>query len=136
MWTSKESSRHINYLEILAAFFALKVFRKSHYDCQILLRINNTTAVSYLNRIGRVQLPYLTSVTRQLWQFFASYICSADNVIADAESRRIHPDIEWELSNQFGLPDLDLFACRINKKCKKYVFVAQRPRCTFEVFTH
>lgn len=60
---------------------------------------------------------------------FASYISSTDNAVADAESRRIHPDIEWELSDQafqkivrqFRAPSIDLFASRINKKCLKYV---------------
>lgn len=60
---------------------------------------------------------------------FASYIRSVDNTVADAESRRIHPDIEWELApnafkkiiDKFGHPQIDLFATRINKKCEVYI---------------
>ncbi|KAL4718583.1 hypothetical protein ACJJTC_018224 [Scirpophaga incertulas] len=45
------------------------------------------------------------------------------------ESRRVHPDIEWELADyafqdivtKFGYPEIDLFASRINNKCKRYV---------------
>ncbi|KAG6450208.1 hypothetical protein O3G_MSEX006433 [Manduca sexta] len=137
MWTHIERSCHIHYLEILAAFFALKTFAKAYRNCQILLRIDNTTAISYINRMGGVQFPHLTNVTRKLWQWcekqniivFASYIRSSDNNIADAESRRVHPDIEWELSDyafqkiikKFGIPDIDIFASRINKKCSKYI---------------
>lgn len=59
----------------------------------------------------------------------ATYIRSSDNKTADAESRRVHPDIEWELADwayqkiltSFGTPQLELFASRINKKCKNYV---------------
>ncbi|XP_063635082.1 uncharacterized protein LOC134805796 [Cydia splendana] len=47
------------------------------------------------------------SITKDIWQWcesrnihiFASYIKSAENVVADAESRRTHPDIEWELAD-------------------------------------
>lgn len=137
LWNDDERTRHINYLEILAAYFGLKVFAKTYSNCQILLRVDNTTAISYINRMGGIQFPHLTSITRELWQWcearqiivFASYIRSADNDIADAESRRVHPDIEWELSahafqrilNNFGVPDIDLFASRLNKKCDRYI---------------
>lgn len=87
--------------------------------------------------MGGVQFPHLTSITKELWQWceernlfvLASYIRSAENDVADAESRKTHPDIEWELSdyafqkvtNAFGTPNIDLFASRVNKKCQKYI---------------
>lgn len=136
-WDGYERSRHINYLEILAAFLGLKVFAKNFTNCQILLRIDNTTAISYINRMGGIQFPHLTNITQQLWQWcemrkiivHADYIRSCENVVADAESRRSHPDIEWELSpdayskivKHFGVPCIDLFASRINHKCEKYI---------------
>lgn len=136
-WSQIEKDFHINQLEILAAFFGLKIFGKDMRNCQIVLRIDNTTAIAYINRMGGVRFPHLNMVTRELWQWceqrhihvFASYISSKDNETADAESRRVHPDIEWELSkeafeklvNMFGMPEIDLFASRINKKCQKYV---------------
>lgn len=136
-WDERERALHINYLELLAAFLGLKTFAKDFYDCQILLRIDNTTAISYINRMGGVQFPHLTNITQQLWQWcetrnimvHADYIRSADNIIADAESRKSHPDIEWEISNNaysritryFGTPSIDLFASRTNHKCEIYV---------------
>lgn len=136
-WSNIEREKHINYLEILAAFFGLKVFAKNLQNCQILLRIDNTTAISYINRMGGVQFPHLTRLTKELWQWcearqiivYAAYIRSIDNDIADAESRRVHPDIEWELSNaafhdiisNFGEPEIDIFASRFNKKCPKFI---------------
>lgn len=136
-WSSDEASMHINYLELMAAFFGLKVFAKDQNNCQILLRIDNTTAISYVNRMGGVRFPHLNQVTKDLWQWcesrniyvFASYISSRDNEVADAESRRSHPDTEWELNDyafnkivsKLGIPDIDLFASRINTKCNAYV---------------
>lgn len=137
LWSVQERTRHINYLEIHAAFFGLKVFAKDLINCQILLRVDNTTAISYINRMGGIQFPHLTEITRQIWQWcetrrlyiVASYIKSSENQTADAESRRIHPDIEWELADwayqeivdAFRPPEVDLFASRINKKCSRYV---------------
>lgn len=137
LWSDEEKMQHINYLEILAAFFGLKVFAKNLQNCQIVLRIDNTTAIAYVNRMGGIQYPHLTRVSKMLWQWceernifvHAAYISSSDNWVADAESRRVHPDIEWELSieafrritNIFGHPEIDLFASRLNTKCEKYV---------------
>lgn len=50
-------------------------------------------------------------------------------MIADAESRKLHSDIECELSDKyfykivstFGDPQIDLFASHANKKCDLYV---------------
>ena len=49
-WTLKEMNMHINYLEIKAAFLALKCFAKSAKNIQILLRIDNITALAYINK--------------------------------------------------------------------------------------
>lgn len=135
-WSDCEKLSHINNLELLAAFFALKIFAKDFYNCQILLRIDNTTAICYINRMGGIRYPHLTKVTKDIWQWcmarkifvVASYIKSSDNVVADKESRRTHPDVEWELSDtgyqrlidKFTAPQIDLFASRINKKCEVY----------------
>lgn len=107
-----------------AAFCGLKSFARKAFNCQILLKVDNTTAISYINRMGGMQFPHLIRITRELWQWcelrkifvFVSYINTADNEIADAESRRVHPDIEWEICEeayqkivaQFGTPDIDI----------------------------
>lgn len=142
-WSESERKLHINCLELLAAFFALKVFTKNITHCQILLRVDNTTALSYINRMGGVQYPHLNDITRSIWQWCearhihvtAAYIKSSDNVIADRESRRSHPDVEWELSTKgfmkltkkFGIPQIDLFANRLNKKCHTYASWTRDP---------
>lgn len=138
LWSVEELKSHINYLELMAAFFGLKIFAKDLRNCEILLRIDNTTAISYINRMGGIQFPHLNTLSKHIWQWcearniflFASYIKSNDNVIADAESRRLHADVEWELADyaftaickKFSIfPDIDLFASRINRKCKRFV---------------
>lgn len=142
-WKENEKHFHINYLELLAIFLALKSFAEKKRSINILLRVDNTTAISYVNRMGGVQFPHLTELSRSIWQWceereiwlFASYINSKENVVADFESRKINPDIELQLSDleyksitaSFGEPTIDLFASRINAKCDKYVSWGRDP---------
>lgn len=136
-WNSVERSKHINYLELLAVLLGLKSLANTRSNCDILLRVDNTTAISYVNRMGGIQFPELNGVAREIWQWcemrniwiYASYIKSSDNSEADKESRRISPETEWSLApvafekivSVFGLPDIDLFASTNNKKCDKFV---------------
>ena len=136
-WNKHEKSFHINRLELLAAFFGLKCFAKDMQHCNILLRIDNTTAISYINRMGGIRFQELNKLTKEIWQWcesrdmhiFASYIQSGQNTIADAESRKLPHETEYELSEQvfnelvqkFGTPVIDLFASRNNRKCDKFI---------------
>lgn len=124
-------------MELKAALFALKSFTKEVKDCEIILRMDNTTAVAYVNRMGGVQHSNLHKITKEIWQWcearniwlVASYIKSQDNIEADRESRIKNIDTEWELADYafrqavkvFGYPEIDLFAARCNAKCKKFV---------------
>lgn len=53
-WDTEEAKNHINYLELLAALNGLKCFANSLYEKELLLRIDNTTAIAYINRYGGV----------------------------------------------------------------------------------
>lgn len=103
-WNGEQQNLHINYLELLAAFFGIQCFAKKLNNCNILCRIDNTTAIAYINRMGSVQFPELNILTRKIWQWceqrnpflFASYIKSKDNKEADAESRFLNTDTQLE----------------------------------------
>lgn len=56
-WKDDELFFHINYLELLANFLGLKCFANTHSNCSILLRVDNTTAISYVNHMGGVRFP-------------------------------------------------------------------------------
>lgn len=142
-WNALEQSFHINQLELLAAFFGLKCFAKTVRDCDVLLRIDNTTAIAYINRMGGIRYPTLSNLAKEVWQWcearnivvFASYIESAVNKEADKESRRLKPETEWQLAAyafrkitaNFGNPDIDLFADRNNTKCENFVSWGRDP---------
>lgn len=136
-WSQFERNYHINQLELLAAYFGLKCFTKLEKNCEIVLRIDNTTAIACINKMGSVQFDHLNHISKKIWDWCeeksinvqATYIKSKENVYADIESKNINVDTEWELSkeafqhieNHLGKPTIDLFASRINAKCKTYV---------------
>lgn len=63
---------------------------------------------------------------------------------ADFASRHLSPETEYELCNKafkrvtcmFGTPQIDLFASRLNKKCKNYCSWLKDPDCvSVDAFT-
>lgn len=65
-WNTLERSEHINLLELKAVFFSLKCFAKHLRGIDILLRIDNTTAISYINRMGGVQFVRLNKIAQEI----------------------------------------------------------------------
>lgn len=136
-WNAEELNYHINYLELLAVFIGLKCFAKHSNNCAILLRVDNTTAISYINHMGGIRHKNLSGLTREIWQWcearnlwiFATYIESKNNIEADSESRSRYIETEYSLNNNafqkiislIGIPEIDLFATQINTKCTRYI---------------
>ncbi|KAJ3652986.1 hypothetical protein Zmor_018907 [Zophobas morio] len=73
-WSEDEKRHHINYLELLAIFLALKHFGQHLSDCAILLRVDNTPAIAYINKMGDHLAKEILQWAEQkhLW-LFASY---------------------------------------------------------------
>ncbi|KYN00415.1 hypothetical protein ALC62_08907 [Cyphomyrmex costatus] len=67
-WDNKDKLLHINRLELLAAFFGLKCFASELRNGNILLRIDNTAAISYINRMGGVRFKELSSLAKSIWK--------------------------------------------------------------------
>ena len=52
VWSLKETKHSINYLELIAIYLRLKSFANLYENCEILIRADNTIAISYVNRLG------------------------------------------------------------------------------------
>lgn len=61
-WSPEDLEEHISYLELQGAFYGLKCFADKLRSCNVVLRIDNTTAIAYINRIGSVQYPKLSNL--------------------------------------------------------------------------
>ncbi len=57
LWTGPQLQWHINCLELLAVWLALRRFRTLLHEKHILVRSDNTATVAYINHQGRSTLP-------------------------------------------------------------------------------
>ena len=106
-WSSYDVGRHINELELLAAFLALQYFANSSRNCSIRLNIDNTTAVAHINKSGGTRSPQLLEIALKIAKWSerrnimldAKYLPGALNIVADMESRRSFQDCgDWHLN--------------------------------------
>ena len=104
-WSLQEKSRHINYLEMLAVFNALRYFREMWNAGDIIqVKGDNMTVVTYVNKQGGTKSSTLCFLTWDLlnWcrdrnlKLMAVYVQGEKNVLADLYSRKGLPH-EWSL---------------------------------------
>ena len=137
-WTPEEATHHINYLEMLAAYFALKTFINSIANKHVKLMVDNTTVVAYINKMGTCHSKIINNLVKAIWKLCVDHnvwvttvhIPGKLNIEADLQSRIKSRETEWSLNTQiycravaiFGIsPSIDLFASRLNYKNETYV---------------
>ncbi|WAR23038.1 LOW QUALITY PROTEIN: hypothetical protein MAR_036707 [Mya arenaria] len=144
-WTTVEKQDHINVLELLAIFYALKAFKQDLEGLNIKVLCDNTTAVNYVNNMGGIVSEKGDSVSLKIWEWCVqhdiwlscSHIAGKLNLEANRESRVFKDNLEWELDgnifkhicNTWGVPDIDLFASRLNAKIPRYCSWKPDPEC-------
>lgn len=150
-WSHEEQERHINELEVLALFYGLKSLADVR-NKNILCRMDNTTAISYVNKYGGCRASDVHALAKEIWQWcearnvilFASYINTKANVVADSLSREKIDSFDFMLGDAYfqkicsnlGKPDIDLFASYITRRCEKYVSWFPNPECEWvDAFT-
>jgi ribonuclease HI len=136
-WTQEETSLHINVLEMRAVTNTLERM-ESPQGSRILVASDNTTVVAHINKQGGTHSWQLMVETFNLfqllqerdWYLKARHIPGKFNVIADQLSRShqvvstewsLHPKVVEEIFTRWFRPEVDLFATRYNRKCKKFV---------------
>ncbi|XP_051951575.1 uncharacterized protein LOC127621849 [Xyrauchen texanus] len=137
-WKRAPLRWHINCLELLTVFFALRRFLPLVLGKHILIRSDSTTAVAYINRQGGVRSRHVTtrpSQVVQLKSLHATHIPSNLNVVVDALSRQRLPSGEWRLHLQsvqliwewFGNAQVDLFASQETSHCPLWYAQTEAP---------
>ena len=135
-WSNWEKLFHINILELMAIKIAVTSLIK---DTHIHIRImsDNTTAISYINKMGGVKSMIANDIAKDIWNsciahgawISAAHVPGVENDIADQASRQFQDHAEWMLDNnlfqvicdRWGTPSLDMFASRTNHKLDRYV---------------
>jgi len=150
-WSTQDKRHHINYLELLAVFHALRCFASHLKGSEILLRINNSTAVRI--SIGWARLnsrPYRSwharsgvGVRNGTYSFML-LISLQLKISRQTRSHASGQNTEWTLEQgyfdrikaYFGPFEIDLFATCINKKCQRFVSWHPDPLAyTIDVFS-
>ena len=136
-WDLEESKLHINVLEMIAVLFGLKCFCSNVTNTHVRVFVDNSTAVSYINEMGGMKSELCNRVAIEIWDWCqvrgiwlsACHIPGEHNIEADQASRVFNDRTEWmlnhdmflELTSAFFLPEIDLFASRINKQLPRFV---------------
>lgn len=140
-WTSLVAGRHINELELLGAFLSLQSYVSNSKGLAVLMYLDNTTAISYINEGGGTKSARLTGIAKDLVKFCdtqsitieACHLPGISNVVADKESRAVTDAEDGLLNRQvckslFSIweCDVDLFSSSWNAQLKS--FVSWRPQ--------
>ena len=107
------------------------------------LAVDNSTAVACLNNMGGVRSPLLDLLSRNIWEWCklrdillsAQHIPGKLNIQADTLSREMSSNLEWSLNgevfqeivSQTFIPEIDLFASRLNAKTAKFISWLPQP---------
>ncbi|MEW8548334.1 MAG: reverse transcriptase domain-containing protein [Candidatus Thiodiazotropha sp.] len=135
-WSDSEAENHINVLEMLAVWLALKSVCRDHRNKHVQIRCDNTCSVSYLNSMGGIKSVKCNSLAKQIWSWCierdlwlsATHVPGSENE-ADESSRNFNENTEWMLNKNifsqlvqiWQQPKIDMFASRLNKQIEKYV---------------
>lgn len=136
-WDQHQSCMHINVLEMLAVKLALHHIAGHLCNVHIQLQVDNTTVVSYLNRMGGTHSELLNSLAQDIWvwamnrkiHLSAVHIAGNKNIQADYLSRlhqdhagwMLNPQIFQQVCTVFYRPQIDLFANQLNHQLPAYV---------------
>jgi hypothetical protein len=135
-WAPQEATQSINWRELKAVHLALKTF-PIPTNSTILIRTDNTTSLSYINKQGGTRSLPLMELATKVWNWClsknitiqAQHISGIHNTIADMESRRTFFKNQWQLKpaifqkidSIWGPHSVDLFTDRTTKLLPRFV---------------
>ncbi len=136
IWRGHLLEWNINCLKMMALFRALKYFLQQLRGCHVLVRVDNTAVVSYINHQGGLRSRRLNRLAQQvlLWaqdkflSLRAIYIPGHMNVGTDLQSRqavthgewKLHPEVVSQIWERFYEAEADLFASQETAQCSLY----------------
>ncbi len=141
LWTGSRLQWHINCLELLAVWLALRRFKGLQHDKHVLVRTDNTATVAYINHQGDLRSRRLSQLARHLllWSLKhlrslrAVHIPGELNRAADELSRqpalpgewRLHPEVVQLIWRRFGDAQVDLFASPDTFHCQLFYSLSE-----------
>ena len=147
-WTMDEQQLDINCLELMAIKLAIQAYLPVAPSTRhVRIMSDNTSAIAYINKKGGTHCMTINDMAVEIWEFCisagahisAAHIPGKHNIIADNASRQFQDAAEWMLSpeifeqlvREHGMPDIDLFASRLNHQTPVYASWKPDPNSTF-----
>ncbi len=134
---------HINCLELRAVHLALRQFRPLLLGKHVLVGMDNSAAVLYINRLRGIRSHRMSQLAHhlllwsqtQLKSLHAVHIPGNLNRAADALSQQLTSPGEWRLHpetirliwSRFGEAQVDLFASYESSHCQLYFSLTEGP---------
>ena len=143
-WTLDNVGKHINELEILAAFYALQAFAFRSSNITIHLMLDNASSVAYINKCGgthsialnRVAVKIIRWCEKRGLTLQAFHLPGKENFLADFHSRFRADSSDWKLDpvvfsrlRQIWPASVDLFASIWNRQLDCFVSWKHQPNC-------
>ncbi len=141
LWTGPQLQWHINCLELLAVWLALRCFRTLLHEKHVLVRSDNTATVAYINHQGGLRSRRMSQLARHLllWsQKHLRSLCAVHvpgelNRAANELSRqqalpgewRLHPEVLQLIWRRFGNAQVDLFASPDTSHCQLFFSLSE-----------
>ncbi len=141
LWTGSRLQWHVNCLELLAVWLALRRFKRLLHDKHVLVHTDNTATVAYINHQGGLRSRRLSQLARHLllWSqkhlrsLRAVHIPGELNHAADELSRQpalpgewqLHPEVVQLIWRRFGDAQVDLFASPDTSHCHLFYSLSE-----------
>ena len=135
-WSITEAKKHINYLEMLSVYFALKSFKDKIKGKHVTVLCDNSSAVAYINNMGGCKSADCNEIAKSIWAWCidndvwisCTHLTGKSYVEADCLSRSFNDQLEWQLNEVvfesivkvWGKPDIYLYASRLNNQVECY----------------
>ncbi len=143
LWTGPRLLWHINCLELWAVHLALRQFWPLLLSKHVLVRTDNTAAISYINRLGGIWSHRMSQLAHHLllWshmQFKSLHAVHMPGKLNRAAARlsrqltfpgewRLHPETIRLIWSRFGEAQVDLFASPECTHCQLYFSLTEGP---------
>ncbi len=127
---------HINCLELLAVWLALRRFKTLLHERHVLVRTDNTATVAYINHQGRLCSHYMSQLAHHLLLWTQKHLRSLRAVHVPGKLNRAADELshqpalpkEWQLHPKvlqliwrcFGDAQVDLFASQDTSHCQLF----------------
>lgn len=103
-WSVQEQCEHINVLELKAVYLGLQTYFEDKNDVNVKVKIDNTTAVAYINNMGGIKSLKCNSLAKEIWLW-----CKARTIWIIAAHLQYQVEIIWWL-----IGDQEFFMIRLN----------------------